>query len=1389
MSASQTSSLKTRSQTSRSSKSSSKRSATLARAEAEAAKVRSSFAAQEMQLKLRQADQEAERARQEAERARLQAEQEAERARQEAEQEAERARLQATLERLSAEKEAAAAIAKAEFLEAVEFPESERGSDIRGPDLDHQDPAQRVSEYVRQHSKVEDNSDPLHQPAYTDYQRSFLRTPYWKQESILRNDIDHHYRPTEQKVRPPPRLTGTPFATERVYTDFPMPEAPTRYEDAPQTPHNNSTPAHVGTDSATMNFARFFTRRELVTKGLVKFTDRAESYRAWRASFQNAIRDLHLSSSEELDLLVKWLGSESAEHAKRIRNINIKYPHTGLRMVWERLEECYGSIEAIENALYKRIDDFPKIANKGYQKLRELSDLLMEVHAAQAEGDLPGLAFLDTARGVNPIVQKLPYNLQEKWVSHGSRYKQAHKVPFPPFGVFVDFVAQQAKVRNDPSFDFTMSCTAASGVKPSKTPVAVHKTNVTSTGFPYRASKSSPEEDKPQDLSKYCPLHKKPHPLLKCRAFREKSLEDRKSFLKENKICFRCCATTSHFAKNCESSVKCTECSSVEHNTALHPGPPSGVSSQVEESAEKQMDTDMDTPVVTSRCTEICKELVAGRSCSKICLVRVFPASQRDKAIKVYAILDDQSNRSLAKSFLFDTFNIAGPGSPYSLKTCAGTVETAGRRATGFKVESIDGQTCLSLPSILECNQIPDNRSEIPTPEVAAHHTHLRCIAHLIPELDQGAPIVLLLGRDILRVHKARGQINGPQNAPYAQRLDLGWVIVGDVCLGGAHRPTSVNSMLTNTLENGRPSLFQPCENSFLIKELPHHTPPPCPLADPSCEDHACDGEQDHIGCTVFHRTREDNQVAMSIEDRLFLDIMEREIVRDESKSWVAPLPFKPQRQRLPNNRELVYSRFVSLTRKLQKAPETKQHFFTFMERIFQSGHAEIAPILQDSEECWYLPIFGVYHPKKPGQIRVVFDSSARYEGVSLNDVFLSCPDLNNRLLGVLLRFRKDAVAFMADIQQMFHCFLVKEEHRNYLRFFWYHNNDPYKDIVEYRMKVHIFGNSPSPAVAIYGLRHSAREGEAKYGSDVRSFVEKDFYVDDCLKSTPTEESAVSLLKRAQEMLASSNLRLHKIASNSQKLMAAFPSQDYSTDLKDLDLSTDSLPMQRSLGLLWDLKKDAFTFQISEEEKPFTRRGVLSVVNSLYDPLGFVTPVTIQGKMMLRDFTQETSDWDDPLPSDKRELWERWKNSLEALSSLYVARPYASVPSSEIEVQRLCIFCDASTKAIAAVAYLKTTDINVQCHVRLVMSRTKLAPLREHTVPRLELCAAVLAVELAELISTEMDLEIKEVEFYTDSKVVLGYICNETRRFYVYVSNRVLRIRRSTEPTQWHYIR
>lgn len=318
-----------------------------------------------------------------------------------------------------------------------------------------------------------------------------------------------------------------------------------------------------------------------------------------------------------------------------------------------------------------------------------------------------------------------------------------------------------------------------------------------------------------------------------------------------------------------------------------------------------------------------------------------------------------------------------------------------------------------------------------------------------------------------------------------------------------------------------------------------------------------------------------------------------------------------------------------------------QRHFVDFMQNIFDRDHAEPAPPLKEGEECWYLPSFGVYHPRKPDQIRVVFDSSAQHEGVSLNNMLLTGPNLNNSLIGVLIHFRQEPVAVMADIQQMFHCFIVREDNRNYLRFLWHKDNDIHKEVIDFRMKVHVFGNSPSPAVATYGLRRTAQTGEEEYGSDARQFVEKNFYVDDALKSFPTAKEAIDLLTRTKEMLATANLRLHKIISNSQELMNAFHSEDYATSLKNLDLGTDVLPVQRSLGLLWNIEQDTFTFQVSTCDKPFTKRGVLSVVNSIYDPLGFLAPVTIQGKILLRQLSTENIDWDTPLPSENQHKWER----------------------------------------------------------------------------------------------------------------------------------------------------
>lgn len=195
--------------------------------------------------------------------------------------------------------------------------------------------------------------------------------------------------------------------------------------------------------------------RELINTTLSRFVGCPESYRAWRSTFKAAIADLNLATKEELDLLKKWLGTESADRVKRLRTVHVDHPDAGLVAAWARLEQAYGSSEAIESALFKWLQNFPKIGNKDYRKLQDLSDLLMELELAKTDPHLPGLSFLDTAHGVNPLVSKLPYGLQEKWAQQGSRYKRDYNVSFPPFAYFCRFISDQAWMRNNPSFSFS----------------------------------------------------------------------------------------------------------------------------------------------------------------------------------------------------------------------------------------------------------------------------------------------------------------------------------------------------------------------------------------------------------------------------------------------------------------------------------------------------------------------------------------------------------------------------------------------------------------------------------------------------------------------------------------------------------------------------------------------------------------------------------------------------------------------------------------------------------------------------------------------------------------------------------------------------------------------
>lgn len=506
---SRVSSLKTRSEASCASSTGS--AAAKARAKAEAAKARLSFAAKEMDLKVEKAQ-----------------------------IEVAKAKVEASIEFLQHEKDVASAIAEAESLEAAAAAQTETRSNVC-PSVT----AERTKQYVNgQLAFVKKENDALQQAQNEDVtqRKSELNCDQplspKKENGSQKISIEPPY--DSDCCQNPPVISPSPHANKNYSTNWSNQVSASSFQD-------DKPLCKELSESNVSDFIRYFARREIVATGLLQFNDKPQSFRAWKRSFENAISGLDLTASEEMDLMLKWLGKESAEHAEQLRAIHINNPVNGLNMIWNRLEQCYGSAEAIEDAMFKRIDTFPKISSKDFAKLRKFSDLLMEVQCAKAEGDLPGLAFLDTARGVNPIIQKLPFYLQERWITVGANYKCTKCVSFPPFSVLVDFVAQEADARNDPSFNLTPSLDAPRPDKLSwranrQKEISVHKTDVISR----YSSSIQRSSNKAVDGEKLCPIHKKAHPLSVCRAFRMKTLLDRKTFLKENNLCFKCCVSSSH---------------------------------------------------------------------------------------------------------------------------------------------------------------------------------------------------------------------------------------------------------------------------------------------------------------------------------------------------------------------------------------------------------------------------------------------------------------------------------------------------------------------------------------------------------------------------------------------------------------------------------------------------------------------------------------------------------------------------------------------------------------------------------------------------------------------------------------------------------------------------
>ena len=227
--------------------------------------------------------------------------------------------------------------------------------------------------------------------------------------------------------------------------------------------------------------------------------------------------------------------------------------------------------------------------------------------------------------------------------------------------------------------------------------------------------------------------------------------------------------------------------------------------------------------------------------------------------------------------------------------------------------------------------------------------------------------------------------------------------------------------------------------------------------------------------------------------------------------------------------------------------------------------------------------------------------------------------------------------------------------------------------------------------------------------------------------------------------------------------------------------------IERTLGIVWHIENDSFGFHISLKDTPLTRRGILSSVSSIFDPLGIASPFLLKGRLLLQQIVSERKDWDDILTTEQISCWERWRREILELGELQIPRCYKKTDASIISAS-LYTFSDASEIGYGSCTYLRQVDAERKVSVSLVMGKSRVAPMKTVTIPRLELMAADMSTKLSTMINGELDMELGQPSFFTDSKVVLGYLMNEHARYRVFVANRVHRIRNNSSPDNWNYI-
>ena len=491
-------------------------------------------------------------------------------------------------------------------------------------------------------------------------------------------------------------------------------------------------------------------------------------------------------------------------------------------------------------------------------------------------------------------------------------------------------------------------------------------------------------------------------------------------------------------------------------------------------------------------------------------------------------------------------------------------------------------------------------------------------------------------------------------------------------------------------------------------------------------------------------------------------------------------LPWKPGTQdRLLNNEKLARVRLQQLGKKLNRDPGLKDRYDSAIREMWDNAVIEQVP---ESEQYISGPVF--YMPHRPvvgdtavtTKVRPVFDASAKsYNGISLNDCMEIGPCLLGNLTEILLRFRRWQFAITADIEKAFLQIGVCKEDRDVHRFLW----DADGDIKTMRFRRVPFGNCSSPFL----LNATVQSHLASFPvSRVVQELQENMYVDDFLSGADSIDECCSMVQESSDIMSKASMNLVKWGSNSPDV-----SRMLQRDFRDKFLDAES---HKVLGLTWLARDDCFSFHgVSlPEDICVTKRVVLSYFSRLFDPLGFTAPFVLRAKCLFQELWSLGLGWDDEVPPEYQQEFFHWMDGIDVLKRWKIPRRYTSCPWSEIHHQELHGFGDASPKGYGACVYLVAHLGNGSSVSSLVMSKSKVAPLKKVTLPRLELLGSLLCARLIVFVRETLKLpnDVK-MTCWTDSMISLSWIRSTPTRWKTFVANRVCEIQSLTCVDQWSH--